>query len=331
MIQNFIISILKLCILFCLVQTLVTNLIYQFIDVSTKIQSEAYAAKFEYIKKNINKYDTILVGSSMTIHGVNTDVFNKNSNLKAYNFGVQTYLMPRSLLILEDLLYIIKDSKIKHIFIELNPLALIDKQYEDEKYYFVTNFWFDYQTCMLKESSNNCLEQTFYGALRKFFTSSKILFQKKKINDYWFKEVSQHSGYQTLTDNPKSPQNSRIEFLKANKQIYISEKPPLYRMKTNEHSFFNYFKTLLQKYRDQGIEIIFYNPPSTSLTDIHWYYDEFLKETQYPFLEISRTKYPNLFNGELFFDISHLNKNGAILFADILSKSYINLKKDQNS
>lgn len=329
MIQNFLTQILKLCILYCLVQAIVTNIIYQFVDVSSKTINQAYIPKLEYFKKKINDYNTVFVGSSRSLNGIDINEFNQKTGLKAFNFGVPTFFIPKSIITLEDLYPIIKDSKIKLIFFEISDITTIYDKYKGEEFYYNTKFLYDFETCLLRKPFHKeCWEQSTNGALRKFFTSTKLLFKKKIINKWWVDQISLNSGYQILFDNPNNPNQARIEFLKANSKIDINEDPVKYTIKTNQHSFYKHLQKILKKYQDLGIQIILYNTPITPLNSIHAYFDDFIKVNNYTFIEVSSKKYPSLFDGKLFFDGSHLNKNGAILFADILSESYLNLKKE---
>ena len=329
MIKSFLTKILKICVFFCLAQTIVSNMIYQFVDVTSRTINPAFLAKLEYFQNKIQEYDSLFIGSSRTFQGIDTNKFYENTGLKAYNFGVPTFFIPKSIIILEELYPIIKNSKIKLIFLEITEITTNFDKYAVEQFYYNTKFKFDFETCLLKKPIKlGCFAQAANGALRKFFTSTKILFKKKVINKDWVKIISRNSGYQILKVKPNNPSQARLNFLKANRRIAIHEHQAEYKIKTKDHSFYSHLNKILQKYQDLGIEVILYNTPITSLRNIHSFFDNFIAENHYPFIEVSSTKYPILFNGELFFDDSHLNKNGGALFTDYLSESYLNLKKE---
>lgn len=127
MLSSFTVKILKLCLIFILIQVVISNLIYNSVDVEMKTQIPLYIEKYKYLKEHKNDLDTIFIGSSRTYRHINPKSFNKESTLRSYNLGVPDLRPPQTILLLDKLFNTLKDSKIKHIFFELCILKLISK------------------------------------------------------------------------------------------------------------------------------------------------------------------------------------------------------------
>ena len=337
MISNFISKLLIYCALFCLINIPISILIYNSLDVASRTEQMHFIKKLQSFKKQENELDAIFIGSSRVFHGIDTNLFSKNTGLKSYNLGLTSFFPPKTLILLENLFDTIKATKIKHIFFELNRPVLIRKNFKSEAAYYNANFLYEFDIIFLWKYHNlEMIKHAYLAASRKFFTVTKILLMKKHKAGS-LKHFSKRLGYEPLSsgNHGKGLQKRRDNFLQNNLKININEIEPQHKLNPDNSLFFNHFHKTLKRYRDLGIEIIFFNTPGSSLTDTKKTYSIFLEKNSYPFIEINSSRYPDLFKKELFYDVHHLNKNGAEMFTEILSRKYLQLNnrvdnKDMN-
>lgn len=169
------------------------------------------------------------------------------------------------------------------------------------------------------------------SALKKFFCSTKTLLIKKKHSPGIYKTIESNLGYEPNLINTRQPMYARRRknFLKNNQKFNLMEKDPKYKLKTQNSIIFNDFHEIITKYKDIGIEVIFFSPPGVKLEYAKRDFIEFIQETQSHYIEVNSTHYPSLFTKENFFDKEHLNINGAELFTKILAQRYLELKRKE--
>lgn len=289
-----------------------------------KTRPKRYQQKLHYIKKNINQFDSIFIGSSRTEHALNSKLFAKLSGYKTFNWGLASQVSTRMLKNLKLYSQIIKKSKtIKRVFIEISPFYKI--QYD-------LNFI---------DRSNPINEIFHLIDIKQKITLADIeVFLKMIVTKYTrnifyiFKE--NHFSMNHFHDfNPLNIKKIKSNGLKKRREVFLKNYK-IYRPKPinypNESRLKNY-KWLENLYefcksmQEQNIEIIFYLEPATNYNKTIAILYPYIKKNNFTLLDLNNIETnPQLYDEDLFFDGDHLNSQGAEIFTHQLFKKYMESK-----
>jgi hypothetical protein len=95
---SFLKKVMKFFIIFVLVNFLISSFVYSRKNTFVKVAAELYKQKYSYLEKNINKYDTVFLGSSRVLRGFNPRQFDKATGRKTFNLGFITFLHQNQLI-----------------------------------------------------------------------------------------------------------------------------------------------------------------------------------------------------------------------------------------
>jgi hypothetical protein len=320
-------------ILFAIV--LLNILVYKIIDTVPKTERKIFVSKRMIFNNSTDNYDTIFWGSSMVFRQIVPDLFDDITGHKSFNFGVQGCFPPQCTKLFEYMLPSFKNKGIKTVFFELAGIQALQKNCEAEETYANFSELHSFEALLFYKYKHNSKVQDFqnlFSAIfNKYTRAIRILFYKELKQP--IQDLAVGHGYLTYKNLHEYRENNPLA---VRRKIFLKEKKlaqdGIYRDYTNKFPrpktqiYLNYFKNILDKYKEAGIRIIFIIPPITNKGFIDWQYKSFLVENKIPILNFSSVeKYPELYNLDLYFDHSHLNKNGAELYTKLLAKKVLTL------
>jgi hypothetical protein len=313
-----------------------------------------YLGKYKYFKKNQDKFNTVILGSSRLYRHLNPKILDgllQEYRISSFNLAAPSTFNPEVYYLYEKLLETIETNSLKYAFIELGPLSNIASKnlYTNRNYYWhnlkYLNFSINYilasnikplkrKTILIKRYITSYFANTIFGFKELACNKSidNLLFIGKNrdgfysLNDEMIDRGGNNKFRKRITSFLKDPTIIKKRTLIANKA---------FALKTNK-KFINEVHlikilNLIVKSKQKGIYLIFIIPPKMA------HYNKLLAlKTVLPnnhIIEIANpVKYPELYQASFSFDIGHLNKKGANVFtkhiADEFNKIMVNHKNN---
>ena len=289
-----------------------------------KTRPKRYQQKLHYIKKNINQFDSIFIGSSRTEHALNSKLFAKLSGYKTFNWGLASQVSTRMLKNLKLYSQIIKKSKtIKRVFIEISPfykiqydLNFIDRSNPINEIFHLIDIK---QKITLAD-----IEVFLKMIVTKYTRNIFYIFKENHFNMNHFRD----SGILNIKKiRDKNLIKRRDDFLKDYK-IY-KPKPVKYLQETQvkDYIWLENLYEFCKSMQEQNIEIIFYLEPALNYNKTLEIIYPYIKKNNINLLDLNSVETNlQLYDEDLFFDKSHLNSQGAEVFTHQLYKKYMESK-----
>lgn len=307
---------------------LINIAIYTFIDPAPRAESKRYIEKIHFLEEHKESLDTIFFGSSKIYRQINPALYDSLTNHKSFNFGIASCFPPSCTKKFNKLSELIRSSNIKTVFFELGTLAAISDYQESEELYYNFTSLYDFETILFHsgEFRMDLLSNVVKATFHKYTRGLRLLFYE--VKNYKNRSFEDSLGFQPLDYEKAKAIYSRHEAFIKNPVIRNSEWRENLTDRTN-HSitlYQDYLARILNKYKDAGIQVVLLISPSSNPNLIYQQHSEFLKQNMLPILNFSSKKrYPNLYQIENFFDLAHLNKQGAKIYTRLIAEEWSQL------
>lgn len=306
---------------------------------------DRYKIRYDYLKNNLSKFNTIFWGSSRTLRHVNPDLYDSlalstSHPTQSFNLGSPAN---RSFETYEQYEKFLADYKqmpvhnIKSAFIEIHPLEYIDNKNLGTKRSY---YWLNFQNFLLINqyfSSHKATERVF---LMKNFTLS-LLFNKLGFNYFFINDQvvdpivlgNSKKGYISLEEEVEKThdEDQKIKLL-ANRKVFLQDTNFLVARKETAIKNFNvqqeqpaksslvhlnYLKELLKRSKEVGIELVYIIQPR-----LNSYKEVLAIKNGLPAQNIIEIANPEahaaLWRSSTSYDIGHMNKQGSTIFTNLL-------------
>ncbi|MCX2745861.1 hypothetical protein OO013_18410 [Mangrovivirga sp. M17] len=344
-------------LLLCISVLIINVIIKQFITLPVTWGFERLDSKFNHFTNNLEKYNSLMIGSSRLYRQVDVKTFDSLNNeagidTKTFNFGVHTMSAADTYRFLSALSDSLQPGDLDYIFIELmNTNHVSVKNLGTIR----STFWYDNESVTFSVrsilNSNRSTVNKIYGSISHLVSYSLDFTNAGYISNYLeYQTVDTDSerykyylgpsqdGYFPLMDEMKDPSTdesdrtvleSRYEdFLKDTlsattyKNISIESYSDQSYDSFNEYHY-NYLKGIISKLEDKDIKVFILFPPRQTREN---YMELIPILNQFPenkVLSVSSGKeYPELYLAKYSFDFGHLNNEGSVLFTKEISRKF---------
>lgn len=292
-----------------------------------------YNNNLKNINEEKNAINTLFVGSSFTLTGINPMLFDSLTNNKSnsINLGWELCVIPETLYWLDNFIdhYPTNKDKDLTIFFELNKVHPISKHENTNRFYY-----------MLNTNSFNILWESINKRKASFLDKFKLrtnLIQGFAINYFSIGILSDKLKYRFFETPPKPKDDLRSSrgYRAANKSLNKRDKKPFKKylngIKANRKIrketypyLVNYTNELLQKAKTKNIDLIFYTMPGVIDPPVKGLIQALNTEKILDFCQ------PNsiLFDMENRKNFGHLNNNGATILTNLVAEEYLKRMKN---
>lgn len=315
------------------------------------VQDDRYEVRYDYLKDNLNNYNTLFFGTSRTIRHIVPSVFdsiNKANGIttKGFNLGTpanklfETYYQYDAFL--RDYSKM-KERPVKYVFLELNPMDVLEFQNISSR---KASYWFDanyagHLVSYLKDGATvkRGYFNYFYAFLIHYFGFNYLdnpLQETSKDANVWLGE--NHDGYVDYDDEIKLvtdlKQKKKLQEFRAR---FEEDTTKLIKARINaekeyaETSAAKYnaehlkmMKDIIEKSKQYGIEVKFIiQPRLASYREIH----AIKKQLPGYVIDVADpNKHRELWEVKNAFDKSHMNKKGSTIFTALLSRDFLEME-----
>jgi len=306
---------------------------------------DRYKIRYDYLKNNLTKFNTIFWGSSRTLRHIDPNQYDSltvstNQPTQSFNLGSPAN---RSFETYEQYEKFLADYEqmparnIKSAFIEIHPLEYIDNKNLGTKRSY---YWLNFQNFLLINQYFGSYKATERVFLMKNFTLS-LLFNKLGFNYFFINDQAVDSivlgnnnkGYLSLEEEvAKTHDEDQKVKLFANRKTFLQDTNYLVARKKGAIKDFgiqhndpaksslvhlNYLKELLKKSEKAGIRLVYIiQPRLTSYKEVLAIKKGLPAQS---IIEIANPEiYNSLWSTNTSYDIGHMNKQGSTIFTNLL-------------
>lgn len=341
-------------ILGCLI---LANCVIQLLWALVTLRSPAWGdevanLKYEYYQNNIEKYDTLFIGSSRIYRHIKPVIFDSEKygfETRSFNMGALGFYGEKILPLVEHILEKNKNLP-KTIFCEFDFGNMPDN---NNLHHIGRYFPYDLSVSLkminsLQDENLNRFEKMKY-AYRHLVNYSDNLFKigagygilsslvgknplgKKKSVEYLGRNKD---GYYSLDDNMADETGHEICELHQSPKllencIKISTDAWQYALKKNHVNrfFLSTFNTIIRSAEDKGVKVVFVLTPRRK-KDYEYFLPVFKLLPPKNKIQLANPKeFPEFYQEALSFDFGHLNDKGAGIFTNKLCEKFSQIYK----
>ena len=278
-----------------------------------------YSYKSQYIEKNRDQINVLVLGASHCYRGVNPVYF----DMKCFNLSLVSQSIDYDYYILKK--YIRHLPKLEYIILPVNYITFSYKLENEIEY------WRKYRYIHFMKMNNNLTTHDLFTFDRYLTisqqTSSSVI---NHLYRYWFYNENHIScdtngwGYLSSEDWEENPLQARKILIQAAKES--AERHKVFHFDPG-NSNMEYFNRIIQLSEDQNCKLLLMTPPATPYYVDHLDNSQWEKITrlcdsidgQYPHVRYLNFINDTSFIDELFSDGDHLNHKGAELLSQKLN------------
>ncbi len=333
----------------------ITTVVYHYLPDNYDLVEDPYLiSKLNYFTAHGNEYNTVFIGSSLTMRHINPVLFDSLTTtygINSYNLGLPGMRPFRTYDLVNRLLNN-KSVQLQYILLELNQLDLIQSNYNNksimysmdhEKFLFSIRSTFDSNLAWIKKCFY--LFQYLRAYLYKYsgfglfhllhplpisdeVTKANVLMQEHTegfyAKDFELRNTTNDNikeGYlaenmELLEDTSVISKNIELQISKYG-QKYLHEKQSIY---------LEFLGNLRSKSKKKNVEIIFVLPPRLSETATNSIYPVYKKLDINQKIDLSDPKkFPEFYTVQNSFDINHLNSKGSNFYTSYLAQQFLRI------
>ncbi|WP_137089480.1 hypothetical protein [Mangrovivirga cuniculi] len=343
--------------LLCLSVLIINVIIKQFITLPVTWGFERLDSKYNHFTENLEKYNTLMIGSSRLYRQVNVGTFDSINNrsgidTKTFNFGVHTMSAADTYRFLDALSDSLENGDLDNVFIELmNTNHVSVKNLGTIR----STFWYDKESVVFGVrsilNSNRSTINKIYGSISHLlsysleftnagYISNYLEYQTidTKSEKYQYYLGPYQSGYFPLMDEMIDPTTDEADrsVLKARYEDFLRDTSSATTYKNisiesySDQSYdsfnqyhYNYLEGIISKLESKGIRVFILFPPRQTKEN---YMELIPILNQFPEEQVisvsSGIEYPELYLAKYSFDFGHLNNEGSELFTREISRKF---------
>lgn len=290
--------------------------------------------KYQYFLSHADQYNAIFIGSSRTLGQVNPNLFDETVDtslgIQSFNLGVGGLFFPESETIFRDLLAK-KPPKLRYVFFELAPApAVLTENLHTTRHVY----WYNLknidvlisntlETAPGMASATKANIQHFVSLIERSFNIGMGLDVLRYLTNP-YKGVDEKNllgvnadGFSPFTMANTGLTKARQAFIDDPDLVEQFSKYILDQMASDtvlQETYAALIQDMIKAAEEQNVVLIFIVPPR--------YYSS-LSRTLEPSRKIEITdpeQYPELYDVQVTWDVSHLNESGAVIYTQILAR-----------
>ncbi len=301
-----------------------------------KMEVEDLVAKYHYLKQNEEKYNTVFIGSSTVFRHINTRTFDSICHTYSFNLGSGGFMPVRSFAFLEAMS--LESWDMDYIFFELNAFATLKSNFNTSPSLYALDFNY-YEMVMqsiinsgyTKERKLKYIYIYTQTLLYKYFGTGvlgQMVSEKPGSGTNRFAPILENDGYYSFDQDIRENQNELNEgnvirhnkFRKNKKVLGRLAKKNIFHEPSNFDPpvtrYATFLNELSDRFAEQGVNLVlFIKPRNFNEDDIDFFHQVAHHITRSPVIDLSDpAEYPEFYEFDNSFDISHFNAKGAHIF-----------------